>query len=296
MGPLSHLVSEALNSHLHSSVDQWDCHSDREISVALFLKGRFNVGNVWKSWLSSSGLCMLSSTWKAWGNIFPECFVTGTWEQSPLFIYPAWGLVSAPREWITETYSGFGAAIIYFGLMNSGAWAAWMERKQMQNPSKFMSLCTGGEPWGQPPERVRRQLGFRAKMRGCKGQVAAASLSLSEGWMLLKLLSLCRVRRAMSLCQRSGWEKSVKKEITSKKATKWVGSWPGSLRQMALLVATAATENPGDNRGSWQMFKDCYQLLSPNDISFSTKERKLCTATPLPSLHHFMVKMLFRHC
>lgn len=131
-----------------------------------------------------------------------------------------------------------------------------------------MLLCTGGEPWGQPPERVKQQLGFRAKMRGCKGQVATASLSLSEGWMLLKLLSLCRGRRAMSPCQRNGWEKSVKKEITSKKATKWVGSWPGSLRQMALLVTTAATENPGETGVADKYLKiatSCWaQTISPS--------------------------------
>jgi len=60
---------------------------------------------------------------------------------------------------------------------------------------------------------------------------------------------------------------------------------------MALLVTTAATANPGDNRGSLQLFKDCYQLLSPNHISSSTEERKLLARTPLLSLHHSVVKM-----
>lgn len=121
-------------------------------------------------------------------------------------------------------------------------------------------------------------------MRGCKGQVAAANLSLPEERMLPKLLSLWRGRRATRLCQRNGWEKSGRKKITSEKAIKRVGSRPGSLRQMALLVTTAAAENPGDNRGSWQIFKDCYQLLSPNHLSFA-EERKLFTGTSLSSLH-----------
>lgn len=86
------------------------------------------------------------------------------------------------------------------------------------------------------------------------------------------------------------------KKLQAKKSTKQVGSRPGSLSQMALLVATAVTENPGDNRGSWQIFKDCYQLLSPNHISFSAEGRKLCTGTSLPSLHYWMAKMVFGHC
>lgn len=162
-----------------------------------------------------------------------------------------------------------------------------------------MLLCAGGELWGQPlkgkQDRWINKVVSELKMRSCKGQVAAANLSLLEEWMVLKLLTFWRRRRATSLGQRNGCEKSGRKEIPSEKSTKWVGSEPGSLRQMALLVTTAATENPGDNRGSWQVFKDCYQLLSTNHIFSSADKTRLCSRTSLLSLHHWTAKMIFRY-
>lgn len=186
---------------------------------------------------------MLSSTWKSWGNTVSETFVTTRWDQTPLFLFPAWKLLSASREGITETYSGFRTVIVLYGLMNSEAWTAWMERKQIQKPSKFILLCTGGEPWGKPPQWVKQQLGFRTKMRGCGRQVAAANQCLPEDWMLPKLLSLWRGRRAMSLCQRNGWEKSGKKKLLAKRQqNRWAsgqdlwGRWHCWLQQLRLQI------------------------------------------------------------
>lgn len=53
-------------------------------------------------------------------------------------------------------------------------------------------------------------------MRGWKGQVAAANLSLPEGRMLLNLFLLWGGKITTNLCQRNGWEKSGRKKLQAK--------------------------------------------------------------------------------
>lgn len=194
------------------------------------------------------------------------------WDQTCLFILPGeWTVL--PREGITETHSGFGASVFSFGLMTSPAWAAWIGRKQIQNPWKLM-LCAGREPQGQPlkgkQDLWNNNLVSELKWEAVKDRWLQQICPCLRGGCCW-ICSHCEGEGEPQTCARGtgGKNQGGKKLKAKSQQNEWALGQALQGRWMALLVMTAATENAGDNGRSWQIFNDYHQLFSPNLISFS---------------------------